>query len=173
MLVCACAVGCGSDRAGLEERCEGKQADACHALGELLVHGIGGPADRKGGRFKLERACELGRADSCRIAAGLSYGRRDKRARRFLTYGCEGGDAESCADLGWMVEHGEGGDEDRDAGQRFYEQACRGGEAAGCLLSGLAWRPGPGGGGDHQKSRDYFRRACELGCEPACGEVGP
>jgi len=133
-LACALAVGCGDDRAPLEQACDGDDADACHELGQMLIHGLGGPADRKGGRLRLERSCELGRADSCRLAGGLSYARRDERARRFFGYGCEDGDAESCMDLAWMVEHGEGGDADPAAGLRYYERACEGGDASGCTF---------------------------------------
>jgi TPR repeat protein len=159
---------CGVDRAALDKACEENDAKACHELGTSRIHGLDGKKDRKQGRLDLERACELGHLESCHVAGGLSYARRDRRARRYFQLGCDKGDLPSCVDLGWMKDHGEGGDTDRAAAEKHYKKACDGGDADGCVLLGLTWRPAPGGRGDPARMRSYYDRACELGYAPAC-----
>jgi TPR repeat protein len=168
VLVSVLMSSCGAGRGDADQRCEADDVDGCHELGTMKIHGWGGPSDRKGGRHALERACELGRADSCAVAGGLSYGRRDERARRFLARGCELGDPTSCVDLAWMVGHGEGGPADGEAARRHLHRACDAGSAAGCFFLGLEQRPAPGGRDDPAEMRRYFRRACELGDALAC-----
>lgn len=167
-LLCGLAPCCGPDRASLDEQCAAGAADRCHELGTAKIHGRGGPTDRKGGRFAIERACELGRADACAMAGELSYGRRDRRARRFFTRGCELDNPTSCVDLAWMVEHGEGGPADANGARSHYRRACDAGNADGCFFLGLEQRPAPGGRGDATEMRRYYRRACELGSDLAC-----
>ncbi|MFO8070978.1 MAG: tetratricopeptide repeat protein [Polyangia bacterium] len=159
VLATACSA---EDREGLAERCdEDNDVSACRAVAEMRLLGREGGKDKKGGRLAYEKACKLGDAASCGTAGDLVYARRDGNARYWLQRACEMEHAESCADLAWMVEHGEGGPRDEQKGERLYRLACEGGDATGCFFLAL-----------RESSKDNaaaaLSRACALGDRVAC-----
>jgi TPR repeat protein len=99
------------------------------------------------------------------MAGDLNYALRDGRARRYLTKACEQGHAGSCVDLGWMWDHGEGGERDRDTALDNYRRGCDGGAASGCVMLGLHHRDRTD---DRARADRFFARACELGDGIAC-----
>jgi uncharacterized protein len=159
VLATACSAG---DREGLARRCERENdVGACRELAEMLLLGRGGGKDKKGGRLAYEKACKLGDAASCGMAGDLVYARRDGNSRYWLQRACEMEHAESCTDLAWMVEHGEGGPRDEREGERLYRLACEGGDATGCFFVALRES-------SEQSAAAALERACELGDRVAC-----
>ena len=147
---------------------DGDDDEACRTLGWMKISGLGAPKDKKGGRLIYEKACDRGDVPSCAMAGDLNYAKRDRRARRYLERACELEHMDSCANLGWMLAHGEGDDADLPGALRLYQRACAAGESGACVLAGLHQR-------DHLEdraaARRSFARACELGDRLACGNA--
>lgn len=124
-------------------------------------------------------ACEHD-ARACR-RAGLALGdgkhgppdlHDAERARAFWARGCDGGDAESCALLGYACSHGEGGPRDDGLAIELYGRACDGGDAHGCANLGVMYENGAGAAKDLARAAAAFRQGCEGGDADACYGLG-
>ena len=140
-------------------------AEACHALGKMMLEGEGGPRSKKKAEKELTKACDMGLAESCALAGEMLYARKDSASLRFLKRACVKGDSRSCGAAGWMLWWGEGCKHDLPEASRRLEQACAGDDGRGCALLGLLENLREDGSGD-----EHLRRACSLGESAVCGD---
>jgi uncharacterized protein len=85
---------------------------------------------------------------------------------------CNGGDAESCNDLGALYSTGNGAAKDFARAAKFYRKACDGGFLAGCNTLGWLYLVGWGVTKDYAQSAALVRKACDGGFAEGCGALG-
>lgn len=158
----------------LEARCNAKDAAACWTLGEALLKGQGVAANPAKAVTAFVRACDLGVAEGCYIAANRVD--LDKKgdaagARALFIKGCEAGLGSSCLSSGIYTESGWGGAKDLPRALAFYERACtlRDGEACRYLGQIYAFgEPIVGGEKSGPKTLDWSVKGCHAGDGPSC-----
>lgn len=86
------------------------------------------------------QACaEVGNYYDTKTSQGLpgEYHLLMKKARHYRKKACKGGIAYSCFSYGFMLEHGQGGEQDEENAVVFYEKACDGDSTIGCMYASL------------------------------------
>jgi TPR repeat protein len=96
----------------------------------------------------------------------------DERAVTLYRQGCEAGDAEGCARLGWMYSHGHGVPKSETGAVTFYERACDRGDALGCGNLGVMYEYGRGGlAQDSARATSLYQQGCDGGDPTACANL--
>jgi TPR repeat protein len=85
---------------------------------------------------------------------------------------CEGGDANSCNDLGLIYSYGQDVELDLALAAKYFAQACDGGETTGCSNLGNMYRRGEGVTQDFNQAAVYFQKACDGGDADDCAMLG-
>ena len=93
-------------------------------------------------------------------------------ARPLLKRACEGGEMEGCAQLGELLDRGQGGDQDLDAAIVFARRACDAGSATGCAGLGMAIYKSSADQKFTTESYAHVARGCALGSVLGCGLQG-
>jgi TPR repeat protein len=129
----------------------------------------------------LEKACNIGNADSCGLLGDLYYygwGGVDQdfeQTRLLDKQACDGGSIESCGNLGLLYEKGLGGKTNYTAARSLYKKACNGGSSgsmARCSSLGMLYLNGVGGDRDYAEASAFFRKACDGGFMLGCTALG-
>jgi hypothetical protein len=81
---------------------------------------------------------------------------------------CDGGDGDSCFDLGTMYASGVGVTQDLNRAASLYQKACDGGYAAGCYKLGVLYATGEGVTKDLARATSLLKKACDGGVTLAC-----
>lgn len=122
--------------------------------------------------------CDKGHAGSCAaLGVLLSQGRggldqdRAKAAAAFQK-GCDGGEAKSCVNFGWVTLEGVGVKEDPAAAAKILGKACDDGEAMGCAHLGRQLLAGRGVPADAKRAAELLDKACDGGDDKSCGVIG-
>lgn len=110
----------------LDERA---RADACGALGGLLLAGAGAPKDAPRGLSLSRAACDHGAASTCAALAvrardGDGVPRELGAARTYAERACALGEPRGCVTLGAMLGAGEGGAADPRRGEALLRASC-------------------------------------------------
>ncbi len=181
--------------AGLEQRaCDLGSAEACSTLADAyavsagqafgggnLQVGIGPPPSPTTHAKLVERACALGRVQSCLAVAGWtlrdpSRGRfpeRWKRVRALLEPLCNRGEGAACRTFGELHDElAQQADKpsnfDAELGPRLFDHACALRDAEGCRLYGVAILKAQGFKGDMTHAERVLNESCTLGSGRGC-----
>lgn len=140
--------------------CEADKAIGCVRQGRMIGLGQGAaPADVKRGLALFWRGCN---AMHPTCAEGVPL----------LEAACRGGHAETCSDLGLLLWHGKGVDEDLTKAVAYFKQACDGGVAQGCTNLGAAFARGRGVETDAAIAARHFRKGCDGDDPQGCANLG-
>jgi TPR repeat protein len=87
---------------------------------------------------------------------------------------CASGWSNSCFQLAWMLDSGEGGPKNQLRARSLYQTACDGGAGLACLNSGIMFETGwPDGVKNEALARSVYQKACDsgfwLGCSNFAG----
>jgi hypothetical protein len=86
---------------------------------------------------------------------------------------CERGSAPSCARIGYLLAHGEGGFVRNEAeAVPFYQRACELGHAPACFYLGVMYALEGQPRKDEKVASDYWDQACADGFPAACSNLG-
>jgi uncharacterized protein len=85
---------------------------------------------------------------------------------------CDRGQPESCVNLGFASERGQGAAPDVNRAAQLYQKACELGSALGCHNLGYLLSEGPGIAHDAAKAASLFERACTEGEARGCNSLG-
>jgi len=100
------------------------------------------------------------------------YGQqRYAEARSLFEAACNGGYMDSCTQLGWLYQNGQGVAIDYATARVFYEKACDGGSMAGCNNLGILYYSGQGVSRDYVLAGPLFQKACNGGVSVACDSL--
>jgi hypothetical protein len=96
---------------------------------------------------------------------------------------CTSGDLNTCRELGYRYESGNGVDRDATKAVAYYKRSCEGGNALGCRFLGVMYEHGYDVDVvDYAKAESLYNKACVKGNSTACrfqgslyegGKVGP
>ena len=193
-LVACCKLGLllGSPREGVkadqkkavalfDQACSKESADGCTWLG--YAHEMGWATGALSGleraRQLYEKSCKAGDDLGCAyLASALGSGRgvaRDERrakelsdnASAGLTQGCDRGEGEKCAALGFVYEAASAPDQ----AATTYTRACEWGDAVGCNNLARLVIKGAGVPADPTRAMALFQRACESGEPAGCNNL--
>ncbi|MDF7776244.1 tetratricopeptide repeat protein [Sphingomonas sp. AOB5] len=164
----------------LEGKCAAKDAVACWTLGETLLKGQGVTADPKKAVGAFVRACDLGVAEACYIAATRTD--PEKRgtnadamaAAGLFTKGCEAGLGSSCLSAGIYTEQGWGVSKDHPRALMLYERGCTLRDGESCRYLSQIWAFGEAINNsrtDGPKTLDWSVKGCNAGDGPSCVTV--
>lgn len=143
--------------------CSLGDAASCAESGAIRIGGKLVPRDLPVAGERFGKACELGVATVCPIAATLSPDPNKRRA--LVKQGCDHKDGASCAALGRiMIESGGSGVTD---GRSLLERSCADTQdprSAGmaCSELGHTYELGEGVAVDIKKAVDLYKKACDL-----------
>lgn len=159
--------------------CEGGDGQSCLALGVLLSLGEEIEADPAGAEGAYQRACLLGFADGCRMAAEIAQYRyqrtgdlREAQAlAEQLGTGCRVGDAEACTALGAILRSETLGASDPVSALTAFTEGCRRLDFDACAEVVSAGAPLPL---VEPAASEFLAGACARGLSAACvGGVRP
>lgn len=107
------------------------------------------------------------------VIAGLIYsvGRKAPDPIKVFQKGCDGGDANSCNNLGVRYEYGDGVAKDVSRAVQLYQKTCDGGNALGCNNLGHMYEQGLGVAKSNVLAAQFFHKGCDLGNSDACANV--
>jgi TPR repeat protein len=148
----------------LRRLCDESSARACTALGDYRNWHL----PWRPGRARRDvveayrRACELGRASSCRSAAQeLEQDSKQRLAAvAMFTEGCRRGDKTSCVDLAVHKWRGEGITRDADAAIPDLESLCARAAARACGFLGVLYAAGASVPFDEERALTYLETGC-------------
>jgi TPR repeat protein len=158
----------------LGNKCAANDAAACWTLGESLLKGNGVAASPVKAVAAFVRACDLGVAEACYIAATRTdfEKRGDAAGARILfVKGCEAGLGSSCLSSGIYTESGWGGAKDYPRALMFYERGCTLRDGESCRYLSQIWAFGEAINGsrtDGRKTLDWSVKGCNIGDGPSC-----
>jgi hypothetical protein len=105
--------------------CANGSLEGCHALGSMLLSGVGGPEDRKTGRKLMKWACSEGSGVACHDAELAMFDReRAGGTRSVFEHLCNGGVPVACTNLANLYATGRGGERDHDRAGVLFRQEC-------------------------------------------------
>lgn len=166
--------------ASLEGKCNAKDATSCWTLGEALLKGQGVAANPAKAVSAFTRACDLGVAEACYIAASRTdYNKTGTSADAaaalgLYTKGCEAGLGASCLSSGIYTESGWGRAKDLPRALAFYERGCTLRDGESCRYLGQIYafgEPIVGGRADGPKTLDWSVKGCNAGDGASCMTV--
>ena len=159
-----------------DRSCRTGEMLGCQAHAEVMLDGVAGPKDAKGGRALLDRACQR-RPEACaRLALVYENGegvpKDPSRALTLNVRACTDGAAMGCTNAGHLYYFGSGVDSDRMRAAEFAEKACKLGSQTGCVNFGRAIFGGDGMLADRERAVQFFKPACEMGNVLGCQALG-
>ena len=95
-----------------------------------------------------------------------------KIAARLYQFGCDGGTAFGCSNLGNMYDTGKGVSQDYGRAFELYKQGCDGGNAGGCSNLGNMYRKGKGVSQDYGRAFELYKQGCDGGDAVGCSNLG-
>lgn len=102
-----------------------------------------------------------------------AYNRGDHQAARTIWQGlAEKGDVNAQVNVGFMLEHGQGGPRDTAAAARWYRDAAERGNAAAQFNLGVMFYAGEGVPQDDAEAAKWYRQAAERGYARAQHNLG-
>src|SRR5262249_21336724 len=114
--------------------CEGGNAQGCSNMGVMYEEGRGtGTKDLGQAAEFYERACKMGLAKGCENRVGVTATMRAN---------CDRPDAEDCANLGYVYEHGIGASVDPQQAAEYYARSCKAKRPVGCSNLGILYEHG-------------------------------
>lgn len=166
------AVGCKSGKGDVEESnplvdvCSTGDLDQCYETAAQMEKG--GPEERRSALTAFQYGCLLEHADSCSGLARM-YGHQnaevsDRRVLDALESACQGGNADSCVQLGRRME--------AEKAQDLFKTACDAGSGLGCHELADVYRAGWRFPGSLKKALELDEKACELGSTAGCVAAG-
>ena len=93
-------------------------------------------------------------------------------AARIFRRACDGGEALACTFLGYMLERGEGVEQDEAGAGALYAQACGMAEVSGCYNLGVLTEQGRGVAKDERRAAALYEQACDGGDIGGCYNLG-
>lgn len=164
-----------------EEACRLGEARGCFRRAEDLEQG--GDAAAAEALYRracdaFERACDVGRSDSCGLLGVCHYLGRGRSheptmARSFFDGACTSGEPTACRNLAFLWEAGVGGRRDHRRALELNERACEGLDAVGCRNAGILLEGGVGqGASSSARAVSRYLRACDLRDATGCGHAG-
>ena len=159
-----------------DRACEGEEAAACEALGDLyLFEDIDGATDARA-LAAFEAGCALEHTASC-ASIGLMHEQNrvprpdDQLAGRYVEDGCDAGIAWACTTLGhlYFTDRVRGSDEQLASA---YRAGCDGGDSNGCVGLGVAVARGLAEADELDDLGRDLSRSCGDGNGLACGGLG-
>lgn len=94
------------------------------------------------------------------------------RARPLLEQGCNGGNANACASLGYMYDAPQGVAQDYQKASVFYGKACALGVVASCTSLGILYEYGHGVTKDYGQALANYQKGCDGGYPSGCSYLG-
>ena len=153
-----------------EKACDGGVTSGCVNLGARLVFGTSTTPATPIGIPYLEKACREGEPRGCTTLGDVAWHgfagvRKDVQAAvHFYTWGCNGGDAYACTNLG-VLYMGAGAPDvpiDDEKSLDLSIRACLGGVSTACGNTGLRFEFGMGVERDLEAAETLFKRACQI-----------
>lgn len=158
----------------------------------IAVGALIGLAGCKGPLANLQRGCDQGSGSACLQLGNAYYEGKDAqghtldlnyfKARKAFDRACDRDNAKACYNLGFMKQHGEGGDIEKSKAAGLYKKACELGDAVSCGKGAAAYRDAQGTAADLAVAAELAKRGCEkddkdscelakqLGSRPAAGD---
>ncbi len=164
----------------IRDACAEADAEACHALGQLALYGLGGMNQNRNEAFVYHSwACQFGQGASCGIVGYMHRNGGDdieqnvEQGYNLLRRGCQLGSPSACNDYGYsLVTDGWGRPRDPDRAVRLFVFACEHGSAYGCSSLGEAIENGWGTPVDPTWARTFWALQCTHFAHPiACAAV--
>ena len=119
----------------------------------------------------IELACE-DVTEEC-LQQGLdTYNVRPEQAARLWRVACEGGDGDSCANLGYLYQFGLGVEGDFAQAARLYRRSCDGGVRTACVNLAYLHIQGLGVDADPPEAARLFQQFCDDKIGAACSSLG-
>lgn len=172
-----------------ERRCDTGEVHRCMDMARRYLEGKPRlSVDKARSRRYADKACDLGNAEGCKLAAQFAYhgqgGPKDgKRVAQALNTACEVGDNQACQVLSESARTGDGMPVDGPLALSAAEKGCGRKDGMSCVSAAMAVYNAPAGlVRDGERARHYADRACELEIALGClmleqiarsGEFGP
>lgn len=122
-------------------RCNQNIAESCLDMGNKDTDAIGKPTNLARGLLFFEKACSLGRAHACTLAALGHYTAKGSPTRdlmKAISYGtkaCDGDDAVGCYNLGTVYKNATGLPNYAERAAALYARSCTLGSLIACGIS--------------------------------------
>ena len=85
-----------------------------------------------------------------------------------FTKACDGGHQGGCANLGVMLDYGEGCEKDTQKALKLYQKACNSNVAMACVNLGIMYTSGIGLDKDLMMAKKMFQKGCKLKNSDGC-----
>ncbi len=145
--------------------CNTGEPNACNSAGNAYGIGqLGAAVDSKRAADLLQRGCDGGVLEACGLAPIMRGTSSADPA--VLEPKCDAGDANACARLGLVREHGASPDGPKACAA--FEKACEGGNALSCRVVGRHYFDGRVCPRNLAKSAALYETGCEKGSMNAC-----
>jgi TPR repeat protein len=116
-----------------QRACIGHNPRGCVNLGRLFRRGAGRRHDDATAAMLFDVACRRAEGEGCFELGQLRYDEgRTQLAREPLDRGCHHGHGRACEALGWLDQHGYGGERDPERARLLFERGCRLGASSAC-----------------------------------------
>jgi hypothetical protein len=117
--------------------CDGGEASACTALGEMMFQGLGIARDPKGSLSRFEKACRGSDFAGCNdmgLALAQSSPADYATAKTYFEKACSKETGLGCLGLGMLYRDGKGVARDASRAKALFKQACSANVVAACKL---------------------------------------
>jgi TPR repeat protein len=159
--------------------CKARYAAACTQLGAMYQSGRGRAVvkDEAKAQALFEQACELGDGSGCQKRGDHLMSLEPSKALTWLEKGCAMNEGVSCAQLGYLIDNGVGGAQNRDDARKKYDKAFQlmnkacPKDGLACLARGFMYTNGIGTTPDPIKALASFLRACDARNHDGCMEA--
>ncbi len=158
-------------------RCQGADAAACSALGEMFARGDGVLKDPSRAAALFNWACGAGDGSGCAslgtaYAAGSGVPLDASKAADLHGRACDRGELAGCVLLGVAYADGTGVAKNDVRAVELFRKACEAGNQWGCVWLGTMCAEGRGVPKDLARAVELFRSACDGGAADGCTSLG-
>ena len=98
-------------------------------------------------------------------------GEFDEAAKQWQN-SCDGGDIDSCSNLGLLYENGQGVEKDYYKAAQLWQKGCGDKFSMSCYNLGTLYNKGQGVKQDYSKSVELYKKACNGGYNRGCFNLG-
>lgn len=154
---------------GLARHCDGRDGDACVAVGLAWAAGEGLPQDPARAHLLFSQACAAQSGLGCyelARATGATQEMAPAAAIDLLVQACDLGHARACAEAARQLYNL---DQPSPRLVRVARQGCEADEAQACMVLGVLFANGIQVPLDMEEARRKLLQACNGGLKPACG----
>lgn len=156
--------------------CTLKNGESCMELAARYLCGANVAKDAAKATDFSERACDLGAAQGCNLAAMSLVTAAEPSARaaamHYAQHGCDLGDEMSCTDVGIIYMEGLGVAVDFTRAAQIFETYCKRSSMTACANLALLVYMGNGTPRDPVRAKDLAQRSCDAHMDAGCNVLG-